>query len=57
MLKVKHKVSGSFRSADGANYFCRIRGYVSTLRKQGYSILERLTSVFTGQPYMPRLEA
>jgi transposase len=57
MLKVKHKVSGSFRSADGANYFCRIRGYISTLRKQGYSILDGLTSVFTGQPYMPRLEA
>jgi transposase len=57
MLKVKHKVSGSFRSADGANYFCRIRGYVSTLRKQGHSILDGLTSVFTGQPYMPRLEA
>jgi transposase len=57
MLKVKHKVSGSFRSADGADYFCRIRGYVSTLRKQGYSILDGLTSVFTGQPYMPRLEA
>jgi hypothetical protein len=56
-LKVKHKVSGSFRSADGADYFCRIRGYVSTLRKQDYSILDGLTSVFTGQPYMPRLEA
>jgi transposase len=57
MLKVKHKVSGCFRSAEGADYFCRIRGYISTLRKQGYSILDGLTSVFTGQPYMPRLEA
>jgi transposase len=57
MLKVKHKVSGCFRSPDGADYFCRIRGYISTLRKQGYSILDGLTSVFAGQPYMPRLEA
>ena len=57
MLKVKHKVSGSFRSADGANHFCRIRGYISTLRKQGYSIVDGLTSVFTSQPYVPRLEA
>ena len=57
MFKVKHKVSGCFRSPDGADYFCRIRGYVSTLRKQNYSILDGLTSVFAAQPYMPRLDA
>lgn len=57
MLKVKHKVSGCFRSSAGADHFCRIRGYISTLRKQGFSILDGLTSVFFGQPYMPRLEA
>lgn len=57
MLKVKCKVSGGFRSTDGADQFCRIRGYLSTLRKQSYSILDGLTSVFAGQPYMPRLEA
>ena len=57
MFKVKHKVSGCFRSPDGADYFCRIRGYISTLRKQEYSILDGLTRVFAGQPYMPRLEA
>lgn len=57
MLKVKQKVSGCFRSPEGAAYFCRIRGYISTLRKQDYSILDGLTSVFAGQPYMPRLEA
>lgn len=57
MLKVKSKVSGCFRSAQGADQFCRIRGYVSTLRKQGYSVLDGLTSVFVGQPLMPRLDA
>ncbi len=57
MLKVKHKVSGCFRSPDGAAHFCRIRGYISTLRKQEYSTLDGLTSIFTGQPYMPRLKA
>ncbi len=57
MIKVKLKVSGCFRSTAGADYFCRIRGYIATLRKQGYSVFEGLVSVFAGQPYMPRLEA
>jgi transposase len=57
MLKVKGKVSGCFRSPDGADQFCRIRGYISTLHKQGYSVLDGLTSIFAGQPLMPRLEA
>jgi transposase len=57
MLKVKGKVSGCFRSTDGADQFCRIRGYISTLRKQGYSVLDGLTSVFAGPPLMPQLKA
>jgi transposase len=57
MLKVKSKVSGCFRSPHGADQFCRIRGYISTLRKQGYSVLDGLTTVFAGQPFMPRLHA
>ena len=57
MLKVKSKVSGCFRSPAGADQFCRIRGYISTLRKQGYSVLDGLTSVFVGQPLMPQLDA
>ncbi len=57
MFKVKQKVSGCFRSPQGADQFCRIRGYISTLRKQGYSVLDGLTSVFAGQPLMPRLTA
>lgn len=55
MLKVKHKVSGCFRSPEGAAYFCRIRAYISTLRKQDYSILDGLSTVFMGQPYLPQL--
>jgi len=57
MLKVKGKVSGGFRSPNGVDYFCRIRGYISTLRKQSYSVLDGLTRVFEGQPLMPRLDA
>lgn len=53
MMKVKQKVSGGFRSQAGADAFCRIRGYISTLRKQGQKVLSALHDVFSGQPLMP----
>ncbi|MEO1685658.1 MAG: transposase [Cyanobacteria bacterium J06631_12] len=53
MMKLKQKISGCFCSATGANQFCRIRGYLSTLRKQGLTVLDTLTSTFTNQPVFP----
>jgi transposase len=50
MMKVQQKISGSFRSGAGASYFCRIRGYLSTMRKQGQGMLEALERVFNGDP-------
>jgi transposase len=55
MMKVKQKVSGGFRSQEGADAFNRIRGYISTLRKQGQQVLSALNGVFSGQPIMPDL--
>jgi transposase len=53
MVKVQQKVSGCFRSQRGAEAFCRIRSYISTMKKQGRSVLAALSSVFTGQPLSP----
>ena len=50
MLKVQQKVSGCFRDPDGADQFCRVRGYISTARKQGHHALTALQQVFLGSP-------
>ena len=55
MMKVKQKISGGFRSEEGAKDFNRVRGYISTLRKQGQKVLSALHDVFSGRPLMPDL--
>lgn len=50
MTKLKLKISGTFRSETGAYAFARIRGYISTLKKQGLSVLDALTKAFMGIP-------
>jgi|SRR5579884_1252697 len=56
MVKVQQKVSGSFRSQAGAVAFCRIRGYLSTLRKQGLHLLNALEATLRGHPVLPSFE-
>ena len=56
MVKVQQKVSGSFRSAAGAVAFCRIRSYLSTLRKQGLHLLGALEATLYGHPVLPSFE-
>ena len=48
MMKVQQKIAGCFRSQAGAAAFCRVRGYISTLRKQGLHVLTALEQVFNG---------
>ncbi|MFN0122371.1 MAG: transposase [Blastocatellia bacterium] len=50
MIKVRQKVSGCFRSRRGAEKFCRLRGYVSSVKKQGHPVLPALQCLFAGQP-------
>ena len=42
MMKVKQKISGGFRSNDGAEDFGIIRTLISTARKQGWNLLQTL---------------
>ncbi|MEO0887547.1 MAG: transposase, partial [Cyanobacteria bacterium J06648_10] len=56
MMKLKQKISGCFRSATGSRMFCRIRGYISTMRKQKQPLLEALTDAFIAKPTFPLLQ-
>ncbi len=53
MIKVQQKVSGCFRTAAGGAIFCRIRSYLSTLRKQGMELLAALQQTMLGHPVLP----
>jgi len=53
MVKVKQKVSGGFRTLEGAKRFGRIRGYISTARKQAKNVFEAIRDAFDGHPFIP----
>ena len=44
MMKLRQKISGGFRSEDGAKDFAVIRSVLSTARKQGWNMLQTLTA-------------
>ena len=44
MMKLRQKISGGFRSEDGAADFATIRSVLSTARKQGWNLLHTLTA-------------
>lgn len=53
MMKVKQKISGCFRTKEGADNFCDIRGYISTSRKNGVNAIDSLHMAIAGSPFIP----
>lgn len=53
MMKVQQKISGTFRSKQGAATFCRIRGFISTLKKHSLSVMEGIRAAFEGDSILP----
>jgi len=49
MTKVQQKISGCFRSMEGAYIFCRVRSYISTCRKHGMAVTTALKMLFRGE--------
>lgn len=57
MVKIAQKISGGFRSWEGAEAFLAFRSYLSTAAKQGVNRLDVLQKLFNGDPWMPATPA
>jgi len=53
MVKLQQKISGCWRTTEGAERFLAIRSYLSTARKQGERPLDMLTWLAAGRPWLP----
>jgi hypothetical protein len=56
MIKVKQKVSGTFMSRTGGEIFARIKGYISTVKKNGLNVMDELKKVFRNEAFVPVLD-
>jgi len=55
MSKVQQKISGGFRTLQGATRFARIRSYISTVRKNNRNILGALAEALQRRPFIPHV--
>jgi transposase len=53
MVKLQQKISGTFRSVAGVSAFCRVRGYISTVKKNDRPVLASIMGIFVGNPFVP----
>jgi transposase len=51
--KLQQKISGTFRNEEGAASFCRVRGYLSTVKKNQRTVVASLVGVFEGDLFSP----
>ena len=54
MMKIRIRISGCFRTLEGARRHVRIRSYISTLRKHDLPVLEYLRRALDGRPFLPQ---
>lgn len=52
MMKLQQKISGTFRSIEGVVAFCRIRGYISTIKKNGLNVMDAILAALNGAPLL-----
>jgi hypothetical protein len=52
MMKLQQKISGTFRKAMGAQAFCRIRAYISSIKKNGMNVMDAILAVLNGAPLL-----
>ncbi len=57
MMKVQQKISGAFRTLEGARTFARIRAYLSTVRKNQRDVFQETVAALTGRPFIPNFPA
>lgn len=55
MVKLKTKISGSFRTVEGIQIFARIRGFISTCRKQKIMVFDAMKNIIAGNPSLVKL--
>jgi hypothetical protein len=53
MIKAQLKISGGWRTEHGAYAWLRVRGYISTVRKNGLYVITALRDAVTGNPWLP----
>jgi len=57
MVKLQQKISGGWRSENGAHAFLDVRSYLSTARKHQQSAMDVLRDLFTGHAWIPAISA